>query len=87
MTVAQRLPRFAHPSKESRMMLEAVFKPVVLVLESDQDPSWLPMARNDDLAIGGQAQKTRQVVFHGSQSDFTARWRRALRATFRLLPS
>lgn len=58
-SVAQSLPRLAHPSKESRMMLEAVLEPVVLVLESDEDPGRLTMTRNDNLAICGQAKKSR----------------------------
>jgi hypothetical protein len=57
MSIAQRLPRLADPSKESRMMLEAVLKPAILAFESDQDPGRLPMTRNDNLAIGARRRK------------------------------
>jgi hypothetical protein len=72
MSIAQRLPCFTHPANERRMVLEAIVKPVVLVLEADEYSSRLPMTRDDDLAIGRHAEKSRQVVFHCSQRDFMA---------------
>ena len=63
------------------MMLESVLEPVVLGAKPDQDTGRLAMPRDDDLAVLGQSQVSRQVILHLGQRDLTAREFRAPRAT------
>jgi len=50
------------------MMLQPIVKPVFLGVESDQNPSWPAMARDDHFAPCGQAKVLRQIILDLGQS-------------------
>ena len=68
--------RLTYPAKESGIVLEPVLKPVILVLESDQNTGWLTVPRDDDFLDLGKPQVPREVVLDLGECDLTGRLRR-----------
>ena len=75
---------FTHLSHEPRVVFQAIVKPVILRLESDQHARRLPVARDDDVAVLSQPEVAREVVLYYCERDLTARLRRGYGATRRL---
>ncbi len=81
-------PRLANPAQKPWIVLQPVFKPIILGFKPNQHTRWLAVARDNNLLILGQAEIPGKVVFYLRQGDFTARFsfgRRALGARLPLL--
>ena len=80
-------PRRYDPREEFGMMLQAVIQPVILGLESDQDPCRPPVPGDQDLLLGRDAEIAGKVILDLRQGHFPGPAARARRATLRLGPS
>ena len=69
-----------HPRQELRMILQAVFEPIVFGLKSNQHARRSPMARDQDLLISRRPEVAREVILDLRQGDLPGRACLALRA-------
>lgn len=56
MSSAQGRPCLADAAQKSRVVLESVLKPIILILKAHENAGRLPVTRDDDLATGREAE-------------------------------
>src|SRR2546428_3541694 len=57
-------PRLGNTTKESRVVLESVFKPVIFRSKADQHAGRPPVPGNDDFLLLRRAEVSRQIILH-----------------------
>ena len=83
-TASKTATSFAHSREKLGMVLQSVFEPLVLGVETNEHRRRLAVTSDDDFLRSGQPEVAREIVFDLCQGDFTARLPRASGATLRL---